>query len=169
MHRREKIRHYTLLLTLIFSSAVYSHANYPWVITPKAQKELEAFNKAPLWDEIEGINIGYSESENIEKIKSDFKVSYKNYQSTGPDLQNSNPISMTMTEADITFFIKSFESQCRTFLEFSTKPSGTITQNTGKEISLKELCKMELLAFVLNGYKFKKSKRDRTLILEKSI
>ena len=163
-----KIRHHILLIALLFlSSEAYSQDKYPWIMTPKAQKELDSANKAPLWAKIDNINIGYSESEDIKKIQSDFEESYANYKSTNPDIDSSNAMSMTMRETDLKFLLHSFESNCRTFLKFPTKPSGTITYNSGSEIPMHEVCKVNVLAFVLNDYKFKKAKRERTLVLEK--
>jgi hypothetical protein len=136
-------------------------------MTPKAQKELESSNKAPLWTKINSINIGYSESEDINKIQSDFEESYANYKKTNPDIDSSNSMSITMRETDLNFLLNSFETDCRTFLKVPIKPSGTITYNTGSEIPMHEVCKINLLSFSLNDYKFKKSNRSRTLVLEK--
>lgn len=156
------------ILILFISAVALAQANPPWVITQQAEEDHENENIVPLWRKIGSINVGYSQSENIDEIETIFNESYKNYIKTEPDIDYENELSSSAKGNYLGNLVTSFEQYCRTFLTVPKKPSGTISYYTGGKIPVSESCKLEVLAFAINGYKLKSSGRERTLILEKS-
>jgi hypothetical protein len=166
----------TIILFLLFCSSVFAGndssyvadtKNSPWMVTPKARLDYKENGDKPIWVKFGEINILFSPKEDINKLKKEFKKSYKIYLNTDPDVVEEDQWSFTMKESKIDNEVQQFELLCRTYIDAPLEVTGTISYNTVKKIPTSEICKMSIILFLVNGYRFEKSKKDRTVILRK--